>query len=54
MEQLADRYGFTPDDVRAMTLEDVAGFLTIIRVRGELQADAIDKLNGTNYGHRKT
>lgn len=37
MELLSDRYGWTPDEIRAMRLEDVEAYVTILNMKADLE-----------------
>lgn len=37
MELLCHRYGWTPDQVRAMRIEDIEDFLTIIQAENHIK-----------------
>lgn len=37
MEALSERYGWTPDQIRAMALEDVLSYFDVIAAKNRLQ-----------------
>jgi hypothetical protein len=46
MELLSDRYGWTPDEIRQMSIDDVSAYLAIIGDK-----NMIAKLNSKKYGY---
>lgn len=46
MELLSREYGWTPDEIRNMSIEDIENYVTIIRIRRKEEENNI-KQNGS-------
>lgn len=49
MELLSERYGWTPREIREMSVADVSAYIEIINARARLQEEAAER---NAYGNR--